>query len=56
MTPKTCPRCHKKHDSIPAHAKHFIDPDVGGYYWECDCGTTMFIPESEVDKNDAHAA
>lgn len=53
---KVCPHCQKIYAVIPPQAKHFIDPDVGGYYWECDCGTTLYVPEGEVEKNDARAS
>jgi hypothetical protein len=36
--------CGQAYKRVPEEAKFFIDPELGGYYWNCTCGTTHFSP------------
>jgi hypothetical protein len=46
---RTCSCCNEKHLMIPENAKHQNDGDeLAGWYWECKCGTTLFVPEKEI--------
>lgn len=45
---KTCNCCQAEYQSIPKNAR-FDPPDEaedweGGFYWECNCKSTLFIP------------
>lgn len=49
---RACGKCGKEH-TIPRNARFSIDPDMGGFYWECGkwnaelgevCKSTMFAP------------
>ncbi len=37
---RVCGKCNKEH-TIPRNARFSIDPDMGGFYWECSCGSTL---------------
>ncbi len=39
--------CGQVYKRVPDEAKFFIDPDLGGFYWNCTCGTTHFSPCAE---------
>lgn len=48
------PKCLKHHIYVPATAKYQFtkgDP-LSGWYWNCDCGTTMFIQDEEYHHED----
>lgn len=48
---KRCGCCEKVFDTVPEHAKYHVDKECGltnGYYWNCNCGSTMFIPEAKA--------
>ncbi len=41
-----CSRCYYK---IPYHALKIQQGDeLDGHYWNCECGSTLFIPLKEV--------
>lgn len=48
---RTC-SCGRVHDIIPATARYqksALEGDpLAGWYWECECGTTLFIPEKNL--------
>ena len=44
---KTC-SCGQAFDRLPVGATHSDDDGFGGYYWNCDCKSTLFIVESLV--------
>lgn len=43
---KTC-SCGRVHALIACY-KFIDDPHLGGYYWECVCGSTMFARPDQV--------
>lgn len=43
---KTCNTCGTKHDEVSSFARR--DSDLGGWYWECSCGSTMFAPDKKI--------
>lgn len=53
---KICKCCHKKHNVIPDDAREWIDEElklVGkdgfiGWFFECDCKSTLFVPKKLV--------
>lgn len=47
-TPKAC-SCGKVHKVIPADAKVQCEgDDLDGVYFDCACGSTLFIPAEEM--------
>jgi hypothetical protein len=48
---KTC-TCGKHYETIPPEAKYLNDgSEFSGYYWNCECKTTLFVPlNKEVPK------
>lgn len=40
---KTC-SCGKRHTEVPKTARVSHDPGLGGLYWECSCGSTLYVP------------
>lgn len=48
---KKCGKCGKIHKGAPDHAQFFIDPDMGGFYWNCDCRSTLFIKYLSKDNS-----
>lgn len=42
-TKKTCGSCKKIHTRVPDNARFSSDPDMGGFYWECSCKSTLFV-------------
>lgn len=42
--------CGKVHETIPASAVYQDDPYMGGWYFNCTCGSTMFV---QVEKEAA---
>lgn len=49
---KTC-SCGQAFDRLPVVATHSDDEGFGGYYWNCDCKSTLFIVESLVSTESA---
>ena len=51
---KTCNTCGKKHDSVPAVARPWVESEkpklILGFFWECACGSTMFKRTIELDE------
>lgn len=48
-------KCLKHHDFIPATARYQStkgDP-FSGWYWECDCGTTLFMSAAMLSEYQA---
>lgn len=47
---KTC-SCGKVWLTIPSHAKLKISGDefLDGYYWECVCKSTLFVPLKRME-------
>lgn len=43
-TRKVCACCSRSFESVPNDAEFLVDPDLGGFYWNCSCGTTLFVP------------
>lgn len=41
---KNCGKCGKLFAGVPSRAKFFEDPEMGGFYWECECKSTLFSP------------
>ncbi len=41
---KICKTCGHQFTEIPKGCELFEDAAFGGYYWFCECGSTMFIP------------
>jgi hypothetical protein len=42
---KCCTCCGKEILAVPLHARFLEDEeDFTGYYWECGCQTTLFVP------------
>lgn len=35
--------CGQTFDAIPSDARFSPDPWLGGYYWDCPCGSTQFV-------------
>lgn len=46
---KTC-GCGNHYEEVPSFAKYSPDPWLGGYYWECVCGSTLFVPDRKDAK------
>lgn len=41
--------CGKPHLKIPENAKfHDSDDSFAGYYFNCSCGSTIFVPKEKV--------
>jgi hypothetical protein len=63
MTLKECKNCGKIHKEIPQNARPWNDdelklagkPFLIGYFWECDCKSTMFSKVSVVGESTASA-
>lgn len=50
---KTC-SCGKPHPTLPLDAKFFRDEEsspLSGYYWNCECGSTMFLSIRSIYKD-----
>lgn len=51
---KICNTCKKVHEIIPENAREWLDGDeaniVLGFFWECDCKSTMFSPVYSISK------
>lgn len=46
---KICARCQKVWTKVPETARVMCEDDVfDGSYWECDCGTTLFVPAKKI--------
>lgn len=45
---KTCNCCKKVHTEIPADAKYSDDPGLGGYFWNCECKSTLFVSNKKL--------
>jgi hypothetical protein len=44
MKPRRC-SCGKLHEFVPRTARVLKeDSELDGFYWECDCKTTLFEP------------
>lgn len=43
---KECHTCGVKHSEVPDVARR--DSDLGGWYYECSCGSTMFTPDKKI--------
>lgn len=44
---KKCGCCGLDYLALPAQAKLFLDPEdnrLSGYYWDCTCRSTLFVP------------
>ncbi len=53
---KTC-SCGRKFDSIPANAKYFDGEGFEGYYFNCECKSTLFFPcKKPISNSDGQAA
>jgi hypothetical protein len=37
--------CGKHHPLIPTHARYLADDELSGWYWECTCGSTLFLQD-----------
>lgn len=47
---KVC-KCGKVHDPIPLLVREQLDDDhVIGYYWECECKSTLFLPTYKIGR------
>lgn len=44
---KTC-SCGKTFNYIPGHAKKAADAILPGWYWNCDCGSTLVLPLKQL--------
>lgn len=45
--------CGKVFKSVPQDARVHLDPEeptLSGYYWNCDCRSTLFVPLSKVTR------
>jgi hypothetical protein len=42
--PKACGTCTRVFDRVPDQFKFLGDPGLGGFYWECRCGSTLYHP------------
>lgn len=50
MIHKLC-SCGHLHTALPPDAKHHTDPDsaeLTGFYFDCACRSTLFVPDAEV--------
>lgn len=52
---KQCNCCCKVFDSIPKDAKLSLDAILPGYYFNCECNSTLVISLGEVRKAKFHA-
>jgi hypothetical protein len=43
--PKQC-KCGALYYRIPTGARLSVDVELGGFYWECECRSTLFAPRS----------
>lgn len=48
---KTCATCGATFDRVPAGAREGLESrdEFPGFYWECSCKSTMFVPTSKID-------
>lgn len=53
-TIKVCNCCNNEFNKIPENAKYSDDKELGGAYWNCDCGSTMFIPNKKLVTHDGY--
>lgn len=47
LHPRVC-SCGKIHTEIPENHQYLEDPDFGGYYWNCSCGSTLFEKDQKA--------
>lgn len=45
--PHVC-SCGEEHDLIPSTAKESFEGPFAGYYWNCPCKSTLFLPRGKV--------
>lgn len=45
---KVCATCGKAHAIVPENARLMAQGKLAGFYWECDCLSTLFVPVSKV--------
>lgn len=46
---KQCSVCNKIHTQIPENTRfQMIGDPLDGFYWECDCKSTMFVSIKKV--------
>lgn len=52
---KTCATCGIVHVTAPADARVGLASrdEFPGLYFECTCGSTMYVPESKILKTEA---
>lgn len=43
-TQKECRACGLTYLRVPEIARVSTDPDMGGWYWECVCKSTLYVP------------
>jgi hypothetical protein len=43
--------CGKWFLNVPSNARVSRDPALGGVYWECTCGSTLFVPMRKLKAN-----
>lgn len=48
VTNKVCGSCGKTFVRLPRGARYQQDPFLGGYYWECKCGSTLYTKEGNL--------
>lgn len=48
---KVCGCCQKVWTKIPRTARWLLtDDDFAGAYFDCDCGSTLFVPQAELEE------
>lgn len=45
--PHVC-SCGEEHYLVPANAKESFEDRFSGYYWNCSCKSTLFLPRDMV--------
>lgn len=46
---KKCNCCGNLYIQIPSGARFLDNCDpLGGWYWECSCGSTLFVPAKDL--------
>lgn len=52
LTKKKCKVCGIVHLNLPRSFRKLWENDpMDGVYFECKCGTTMFIPRTRIEQN-----
>ena len=47
--PKTC-SCGRVHQELPEKFEVLHDEDLGGIYFDCECGSTLVVPFRSLEK------